>query len=184
MSHFLLSLFHTFICLVCHLRLHTYTHSRLCGDRSWANEHGYSQAHCSVLCWVWSRNEYMCMKSGGSSSALLQVRIEGQEELMRQSSTNAAWRNSAGNFPSLCEIMCLKKSNAPLVVYPRRFYWVLLFIPHLSIITFVLNTNKMCVCIGLCLVKQKICCLTLSASGQLLSTEMVIGSFFSYGVDF
>lgn len=60
----------------------------------------------------------MCMKSGGSSSGLLQVRIEGQEELMRQSSTNAAWRNRAGNFPSLCEIMCLKKSNAPLVGYP------------------------------------------------------------------
>lgn len=51
----------------------------------------------------------MCMKSGGSSSALLQVRIEGQEELMCQSSTNAAWRNRAGNFPSLCEIMCFKK---------------------------------------------------------------------------
>lgn len=38
----------------------------------------------------------------GSSFALLQVRIWGQEELMCQSSTNVEWRIEAGNFPSMC----------------------------------------------------------------------------------
>ncbi len=118
------------------------------------------------------------MKSGGSSSGLLQVRIEGQEELMRQSSTNAAWRNRAGNFPSLCEIMCLKKSNAPLVGYRHRFYWVVLFIAHLSIITFVLNTNKMYVCIVLCLVKQKTV-VKYSALRWWLGVSSTMGTFIS-----
>lgn len=54
---------------------------------------------------------YEYVKSRGSSSALLQVRIEGQEELMCQSSANAAWKNWAGNFPFLCDNVFMKSQT-------------------------------------------------------------------------